>query len=497
MDLFFAGTEQGMWRDLLYAEGVRHMSLSFMGLRRRVKRLDRWRLAEKFPADVKIYLDSGAFTLNRPDSTITASEASNLRDDYLAFVSANIHDLEFASEFDALVLGHDAIFDARETFWNALPDRKWMPVWHADYGASNLTALADSYGRLGVLQDDAGGDLTPVLNRLSGQTRLHGISMTEMVMLREIKWASAGSTSWLSPSRYGDTIVWTGRELKRYPRDMKETGRKRHRTWLREQGFDTDLIEADDSKELLRLSIWSWRKYADSINGVSEVTTPPETPAAESVELAPPPVVTPFPNMWNDIGPTEGGVTLQMGVEVERPRERQLLPVIGFDYETINAGEPSERREARMTTPSVPLLQCNTCFMKDKCPAMQPDQDCVYEIPVHIRTPAQLDAVEASLLEMQVQRVLLMRIIEQREGGYVDANLSLEIGRAWKMLQDRGSGKDTVKLTLEAGGAAATAGMISRVFGERAGARLTELEPPRDTQTVVAEVLEAEVVDEG
>lgn len=34
MDLYFGGSEQGMWRDLLYAEGVRHMSLSFMGLRR-------------------------------------------------------------------------------------------------------------------------------------------------------------------------------------------------------------------------------------------------------------------------------------------------------------------------------------------------------------------------------------------------------------------------------------------------------------------------------
>lgn len=486
MDLYFGGTEQGVWRDLLYANGVRHMSLSFMGLRRRVKRLDRWKLAEKFPEDVLIYLDSGAFTLNKPDSTVTASEASNLRDDYLAFVEANIHRLEFASEFDASVLGHDAIFEARETFWHTLPERKWMPVWHADYGTSNLIALGDSYSRVGVLQDDAGGDLTVALNRLAGQTMLHGVSMTRQAMMEGIRWSSVGSARWLAPSQYGETFVWTGRELKDYPKKQQETGRKRHRTYLADQGFDTEKIEAGDNTELLRLSIWSWQKYADHLNGV---TMPAETPPGENVEPGLPPVAIPFPQMWNEQPETTAAT-------VERPREAQLLPVIGFDYETVTDAEGAERPEARMTTPSSTLLQCNTCFMKDKCPAMTPGADCVYEIPVQIRTPAQLDAVQSAIIEMQAQRVLLMRMIEQREGGYADPNLSIEIARLWKMMNDRSSAGDTVKLTLEAGGQAASAGMISRIFGENAGNRLAELEAPRDSQSVIAEVIEAEVIED-
>jgi hypothetical protein len=492
MHLYYGGCEQGTWRTLLYDSGVRHMSLSFMGLRRRVKRLDRWRLADKFPPDVRVFLDSGAFTLNKEGSSISVAEASEIRESYLQFVSANIHDIEFASEFDANVLGHASVFSTRESFWATLPGRKWMPVWHADYGTSNLVAMADDYDRLGVLQSDSGGDLTPVLNRIAAQTQLHGVAMTRMDAMREVRWASVGSTSWLSPSQYGDTIVWSGRELHRYPRKQKDTARKRHRTWLRSQGFDTDAIEADDSTELLRVSVWSWQKYIDSINGV---TTPPETPPDADGEPGRPAVAVPFPSARNGTGDLPGAA-------VEPARPRTLLPVVGFSFEKVRdhdeSGHMVERDEPRMTTPAASLLRCDTCFMKDKCPASTPGSDCLYEIPVQIRTPAQRMALQDSLVEMQTQRVLRMTMIEQTEGGYADPNLSAEMSRLWKMTGDAAEGKDTFKLTVEAGGSHASAGVISRIFGSEAGDRLTAAEPARSVQDVVdaAAIFDAEVVDE-
>ena len=167
--------------------------------------------------------------------------------------------------------------------------------------------------------------------------------------------------------------------------------------------------------------------------------------------------------MWND-----------PAAAVELPRERTLLPVVGFDYESVTEigpdGQETERSEARMTTPPSTLLQCSTCFMKDKCPAAEPGSACKYDIPVQIRTLEQMESVKAALVEMQTQRVLLMRMIEQMEGGYADPNLTSEMTRLWKMLQDQGADKDTVKLTLEAGGQQASAGMISRIFGSSAGA---------------------------
>src|SRR5579872_1876798 len=168
INLFFGGAEQGMWRDLLYEQGVRHMSLSFMGLRRRVKRLDRWRLEDKFPGDVRIYLDSGAFTLNKPDSTVGLAEAADIQAGYLAFVENNIDRIAFASEFDALVLGQSSLATTRDSFWSNLAEHAWMPVWHSEYGMAGLAEMAETYERVGILQDDAGGDMTPILNRVAG-----------------------------------------------------------------------------------------------------------------------------------------------------------------------------------------------------------------------------------------------------------------------------------------------------------------------------------------
>ena len=208
-----------------------------------------------------------------------------------------------------------------------------------------------------------------------------------------------------------------------------------------------------------------------------------------------PAVTIPFPGTWN-------GGEVNPGNSVEAPREKKLLPVVGFDFEKIReldeSGQPVERDEPRMTTPATSLLRCDTCFMKDKCPASTPGADCVYEIPVQIRTPAQREALADSLIEMQAQRVLRMTMIEQTEGGYADPNLTIETTRLWKMLQDRAASKETFKLTVEAGGTQASAGMISRIFGSGAGERLAELEPARNVQDVVdaAGVFEAVVVEE-
>lgn len=495
MDLFFGGCEQGAWRELLFENGVRHMSLSFLGLKRRVKRLDRWRLEDKFPGDAIIYLDSGTHTLNKPGAQTTAAEAEALESEYRAFVDANLGRIEFAAEFDANVLGHDAIFANREEFWHNLPEGKWMPVWHSSYGTSNLIALSDSYPRVGVLQSDAGGDLTFALNRMAAQTELHGVSMTDQDVMKAVRWASVGSARWLATAQYGETFVWTRTgELKDYPKKYQSAGRTRHRTWLDEQGFDTGLIEdhGDEPagrKELLRLSIWSWKHFVDSL----AVTAPPDVPVRRDAEQPGPPVGIPAYGVGNDVA-TAGGAL----VPVER--ERVLLPVIGFEVEQVTetgeGGESTTRDELRISKPAAGVLQCSTCFIKDKCAAAEPGSSCKYEIPIELRTPAQFQALRRALIEMQTHRVLRMNFFEEVEGGYSDPNTSIELGRLWRMIGDEADGNSTFRLTVEASGNPAQAGMISRIFGQEAGDRLA-LPQAVPSQTVIDEsgILDAEVTD--
>lgn len=476
MDLYYGGTEQKMWRELLQREGVEHVSLSYIGLRRRIRNPSKWRIADHYPGQ-KVYLDAGTFTLNKADDA-DPDETWKLACQYMDFVEANQADIAFASEFDAQVLGPRRIADMRENFWHGLRDDKWLPIWHPEYGTKMLEDMARLYTRVGVLQGDTNADLTPLLRKLAGQTMLHGVAMTRMDAMSEIPWSSVGSTSWLSPTQYGDTFVWTGRELKRYPKKYKEQARKRHRTWLADQGFDMSLIEADDNNELLRLSIWSWRNFAASLEKGRAVTMSVLDPFSQNEEPDPGTVDTPGTSTGNsELVPQTG---------------KKLLPVLGVTFQTRTDEDGNEVDEPHLTTPSSGLLRCDNCFMREKCPEMTPGSECVFEIPAKVRTTSQLAALQDWLIETQAQRVAFMRLIEQAEGGYADANLSSEMAVLQRMIKAKtDAGKEGFSVNIANISSPGGPGMISRIFGSDVSDKMAALPAPVDAQ----DIMEAEIVD--
>lgn len=466
-----------MWRTLLASEGVEHVSLSYIGLRRRIKDPSGWRIHDHFPDWQKVYVDSGCYTLNREDSPVGRDEALELAAAYHEFVSANLDAIEFASEFDASILGRDTIEENRASFWRTLPGLKWMPVWHSEYGITELRLMAGAYDRVGVLQADTSGqDVSAVLRQVSGHTRLHGVSMTRMDDMTAIPWSSAGSTSWLSTTMYGDTFVWTGRELKRYPRRYKEQARKRHRTWLADQGFDMDLIEADDNAELLRLSIWSWRHFAASIS-TRGVTMSPDEPPAPGQET--PPAVA---------GRQE---VPERNAELAPRRPKKLLPVLGIGWQKGSDREGNETDVPHLETPAGTLLRCDSCFMREKCPEASPGSECAFEIPVRVRTGSQMAALQDWLLETQAQRVAYMRLVEQAEGGYADVNLSTEMDRLQRMIAAKtAAAKEGFSLKIEATSSPGGPGILSNIFGKDVAGKMGALPAPVESR----DVIEAEII---
>lgn len=475
MEIYLGGTEQKMWRTLLQNEGIEHVSLSYIGLRRRIKDPSSWSIAEHY-AGQKVFLDSGAATLNRKEDT-DADEAYELAQAYMDFVEANIGAIEFAAEFDATILGPDVLGRLRADFWDRLPEGKWMPIWHSEAGTKELEHLAGTYARVGVLQGDSSSlDISAMLRKLSARTQLHGVSMTRMQSMQEIPWASVGTSSWLNVTQYGETFVWTGREMKWYPKRDKDQARKRHRTWLADAGFDMDLIEADDSGELLRLSIWSWKHFAESLQRGRAVTNNVLTPFGQNAEPETVAVDTP------------GGETRNAEL-VPRPGKK-LLPVLGISTHTSKDAEGNDVEETRLTTPNSGLLRCDNCFMREKCPEMRPGSDCAFEIPAKVRTGSQLASVQDWLIETQTQRVAFMRLIEQVEGGYSDANLSGEMDRLQKMIKAKtDAGKEGFSINIANVATPGGPGMISRIFGSDVTDKMGELPAAVDSRQIVEAVI--------
>lgn len=493
MHLYLGGAEIPGWRTLLAEQGVEHVAMSYMGLRRRQKFTKPWLIADKFPEDQKIFLDSGAYTVNKAaDDAYSIGDLKDIAAHYMTFVQENIDRVEMVSEFDALPLGRDWIRSAREDFWDDLPDDKFLPIWHGG-DLDELSSLAQRYKRVGIVQTALGDrNLAPTLNSLVQQygTLLHGVAMTKPTEMAAIRWDSVASTSWISPSQYGDTIVWTGKELKRYPKDYKAQARKQHRTLFQSKGFDPALIEADDSKEILRLSIWSWQQQvADLGRHGGGVTTAPNQAQTGNTESGEGGVGTPPEETRNAVATRE-------------VRELTPLPVMGLgktsEEFTTDEGDRATRDLPLVEIRSASMRICDTCFLKDKCPGFKPNANCAYNIPVELKTKDQYLALQNSLIEMQTQRVLFMKMAEDMEGGYADPNLSNEVDRLQKLLAKKHEmEQDSFSVKFEAKGTSpGQAGMISRLFGSDAGERAQALPAPVSADRVIeGEIFDADLVD--
>lgn len=497
MDLFFGGSEISSWRKMLAEEGVENVALSYMGLRRRTKFARPWLIDAHYLDNQKVFLDSGAYTVNKAEEEkYTVGELKEIAAHYTGFVQQNIDALHMVSEFDALVLGREWIEAQREDFWDDIPDDKFLPIWHAEWGLDALDSLAQKYARVGITQMDLDGrNLTPVLNNLSRKygTKLHGVAMTRPAEMAAVNWDSVASTSWISPAQYGDTLVWTGRELKRYPKKYKDQARKRHRTLFIDAGFDADKIAAGENDEILRFTLWSWQRLVESIaSHASPVTTSAsELPGG-------------FSQTEGEAVGTSSPETLKNVATAVVRRERVNLPVMGLipDVETYvdpADGVSKDRQTPLLTLRSQSQRVCDTCFLATKCPAFEPNANCAYDIPVQIRTRPQMQALQNSLIEMQSQRVMFMKMAEDLTGGYADPNLSGEIDRLQKLIKVKTElEQDTFSLKVEAKGTGGQAGMISRLFGRDAGQQAVALDRPVSADHVIEQtsgILDAEIVD--
>lgn len=487
MKYYFGGGEIKSWRDLLKAENVPTVGLSYMGLRRRITKLDNWKIADNFPGQ-QVFLDSGAYTINRSDGEYTYTDAEELASEYVDYVQANIDAVSLVSEFDALILEKEEIEYYRDKFYNGLDPAKFMPIWHEEYGTEELDKLCSAYEVVGITQSDMHDtSLIATLNHMVNRygVRLHGVAITSKEMLKAVAFDSVSSMSWLSPSQYGDTIVWAGKELKRYPRAYKAQARKKHRTVFMDNGFDPVKIEADDSRELLRLSLWSWQQFVNSLDGVTTHAYPHNPKSGE--------IDTSAVDMQ---GVTEGNAKLLPAIPEKR--ETQILPVMGVIRKSENPEDEDSEEVPYVYKRSESMRVCNTCFLKLKCPGFQENANCLYNIPIEVKTKEQLKAVKDALVEMQTQRVLFMQMAEDLEGGYADPNLSSEMDRLARLIKAKEEAEqDTFTMTVKATQSNPSKSFMERTFGQTAHSKLQQLDEPVKADDLIkeSEIYEAEIVE--
>lgn len=478
--LVFAGTEIPSNRTLLERNGVENVMLNYWGLRKRgLPKTKAYLIGEHFEPHLKVWVDSGATQADK--ANLSKGELLDYAADYEDFIAMNYDRIEGWVEFDSQVLGQQWIVDERAAFQR---DPKMIVVWHESYNKQLINSWASQGYQIAFPGDviesvTSLASITRDCQRIYG-TRFHALATAKPDNLRQIAFTTASTLSWLSPMRRGETIIWDGIKLVRYPKKMKDQARLRYKNIVEKAGLDYQKFISDDTLEATRVAIWSYLQLESKMD-----KDKPDLKLIRGEKLAD----NSDDTLYTGLMEMEGYLSDNSGSEmrkVERaeivqrdPSEVTSMP--GFGYQMKTVIETENGRDVLKEVPivqsqSVSLRQCNTCFVAANCPAFKEDSTCGFNLPVRVETKEQLQSLNTAMLEMQAQRVMFMRFQEELNGGYADPNLSQEIDRYQKMLKnikELDESKEFIQITAQRN---ASQGVLSAIFGDKVTA-MKEAQP--------------------
>ena len=487
--IIFGGVEIPSNRTLLERSGAKNVLLNYWGLRKRgLPKTKAYLIGEHFQPDMKVWLDSGAVQADK--ANLSQRELEEYAADYEEFVALNYDRIEGWVEFDSQTFGLPRIQQNRAAFEN---DPKMWVVWHEAYGTMVLQRWAAEYSHIAIPSDaiESVTSLAGITRGLKAkhQVSFHALATAKPDNLRQIPFDTASTLAWISPMRRGETIIWDGSKLVRYPKKMKSQARVRYKSVVEKAGLDFEKFTSDDTLEATKVAIWSFLQL--------EAVMDKDKPKLESIKGGRKTPENAFVSdnsddtLYTGLMDYLGGSSDNSGQEVRKveatevvkrdPQDVQNLPVFGYTMKQIvDTDEDGNEILAQVPvaqSTGVSLRQCNTCFVASNCPAFKPDNECAFNLPVEVKTPEQLKGLLTSVVEMQASRVAFMRYAEELNSGYVDPNTSQEIDRLFKLVanvKDLESNKEFVRITAERQSAG---GVLSAIFGDRAQA-LREMEQP-------------------
>jgi len=488
--LIFSGTEVGSNRTLLEGMKVESMGLNYWGLRKRgLPKTKLWLISEHFNSETQVYIESGAAQADK--AGLSKDELLDIAADYQEFLVNNADRATAFQEFDSLILGLDWVEKQRPFFSN---DPKLWVVWHQEYGLPTLKEMSQTYGNvlLPHAEIEEITNLAAVTRSYSKEfgTKYHALGCAKPDNLRQIPFVTASTLSWLSPMRRGETIIWDGTKLVRYPKRMKDQARPRYKAIVEKAGLDYLAFVQDSAVESTKVAVWSYKRLEESMDKKSPNFHIIEGGKGENLSDNSDELLTGlmgFEIPSSDNSDIEVRKVSANEVVQRDPSEVQNLPVFGYKMKTIVETD-EEGKDVLKDVPIInnqhsSLRQCNTCFVASNCPAFKPDNNCAFNLPVEVKTKDQLKALLNAIIEMQGQRVAFMRFAEEMNGGYADPNVSQEIDRLFKLvgnLKELEENREFVRITAER---QSSGGVLSAIFGDRAQA-LRELPDTLKEDTV-------------
>jgi len=447
MQLFFGGAEKSMYASMLKTCGVTRYGINLTHFNIPKKKLVD--LKEKFNGgEILIYTSENDEDISRLDS----------------FLRMNADDLTY-------VLG-------RPDYNGEWLGSKYIPIWNDGTDLERFNHLCQRYGKVAISDKALTQHQPNKINAIAQRWNATLLGITSKPdYIEKIEWEAVLVNSWTSAVRYGETQVWTGHGLRRYPAQQKDSARRRHRADIERLGISYESVMADEVDAVGALAIKSWKSYEQRVfGGYDQVKTTNsddnEVTNNGDITIIP----AQYPTSTNAV--SRGGSIVVPLPEKRHERERLLLPVMGVDSVTSVGSQTvdSNGESIEIAPENIKIMRyennllrhCNNCYLAPKCPAFKENAECAYKLPIEIRTKEQLQGALRALLEMQVGRVMFARFAEEIEGQGLDPALSQEMDRVFDMVdkfRNITDTRDMVRFEVEARG---SSGVLSRLFGSRA-----------------------------
>ena len=471
--IYFGGAEKGMYASMLLSAKVSRLGINLTHLSIPKKKV--LNLSEKFNgSELLVYTSEGDEDVSRYD----------------LFLRTYADDL-------TVVIG-------RPDYDGAWLNEKYVPIWNDGDDLERLNWICQRHGRVAISDKALAKHPHNRINAIAIRWNATMVGITSKPEhIENVSWDSVLVNSWTSAIRYGETQVWTGHSLRRYPAQQKDSARKRHRNDIERLQVSYEQVMADEVDAVGTLAIRSWKSYEERVFGGYDPSATPQIKSddgSENSDIIIASHQTRTPSNVENVGTS---IAIPPP-EKRHESERILLPVMGVETittmgsQTIDStGESIEiaPQQTNIIKYSGALLrQCDNCYLASKCPAFKEHTECAFKLPIEIRTKDQLQAALRAMLEMQVSRVMFARFAEELEGQGLDSSLSSEMDRVFEMVEkfkEINDTRDMLKFHVEARG---SSGVLSRLFGQKAADAANPLPygglGPAETDSFYDEIIE-------
>jgi hypothetical protein len=415
---------------------------------------------------------------------------------------------EDVARYDEFIRAHEdelTVIIGRPDYDGEWLGDKYYPLWNDEKDMERLAHLMQKYGRVAISDNAISGKTIPRIKQLQLRWGASLIGITSKVdIIESIPWDTVIVSSWTSVVRYGETQIWDGHGLRRYPAQQKDSARKKHRADIVRLGVDFDAVVEDDVSELAKLAVRSWLEWEMHTYGketpaaydpLSDVDEDEFEEGSEGQVVA----ISPTAGVPANTDSGHSGIAIHVP-ETRHGEERKLLPVMGVETmihtgSNIDGSTEIDPEPVRLIRSTGDVLRnCDSCYLAPRCPMFKEHAECAYKLPVELRTKDQLQAVIRAMIEMQTSRVLFARFAEELEGQGMDPTLSAEMDRLFRLIQqskDISDTRDLVRIDIEA---RSSSGALSRIFGAKVGEQAKQLANPMTQGELDAAIIDAEVL---